>query len=350
MFRFCGPLLVVGGLVLLPGAIRKAAAADQPLDVKEGLWEITTTSHVASQLPPELLAKLSPEQRAQMLASMKAAQGKPVVQTSKACLQRENLVRGALIGEAPDCNKQVTSSGQKLELHFKCDALNQTSQFQRVNAESFTGTVQQNLTGPPASTINQTIAARWLGADCVGIRKQEATLQTIAAGANRDVLSFLPYVPPGAEGHFGPYFNYFWNGDNRAIPIVAYLGGFPGGPKGQAPQTYFHGTDGSFLYVTIPVGGGLCSTDSVYLKIDRKGAPTKIAKIPPGPSWRERPIRGSRLSVGWPPRTLYLTGGRDRIDLCFGHRSPGDAHYVRVGALHQQAGASHLRRGSNSCA
>jgi hypothetical protein len=69
-FRSCRPFPAIGYLVLLAAVMRQARATE-PLEIREGLWEITQTSHVASQLPAELLAKFPPEQRAQMLASLK---------------------------------------------------------------------------------------------------------------------------------------------------------------------------------------------------------------------------------------------------------------------------------------
>ena len=58
------------------------SAADKltPLNVKEGLWEITVTHSMTGMpnmpaIPPDALAKLPPEQRARMEAMMKGGSG-----------------------------------------------------------------------------------------------------------------------------------------------------------------------------------------------------------------------------------------------------------------------------------
>jgi hypothetical protein len=97
MFRSCRLFPAIGYVVPLAAVMRQARAAE-PLEIREGFWEITTTSRVASQLPAELLAKVPPERRAQMLASLKAAQPQATARTSRACLKRENIVSDTLIG------------------------------------------------------------------------------------------------------------------------------------------------------------------------------------------------------------------------------------------------------------
>src|SRR5882724_1490051 len=62
------------GLVCLSSAAVWAGGKFQPLDVKTGLWETTTTNTHSGEmpLPAELLDRLTPEQRARMEARMKA--------------------------------------------------------------------------------------------------------------------------------------------------------------------------------------------------------------------------------------------------------------------------------------
>jgi hypothetical protein len=72
---FVGTLIVSIGCAVVQGQTPKAGTPNklEPLNVKIGLWENTTTisSSGAVGIPPERLAKMSPEQR----ASGSSAQG-----------------------------------------------------------------------------------------------------------------------------------------------------------------------------------------------------------------------------------------------------------------------------------
>ena len=75
-FLFCGAAL--------------AADSVQPLDVKLGLWESTTTTEHsgAPPIPDEVLARLTPEQRAKIEERAKAsAQQGPKTTTRKNCVK-----------------------------------------------------------------------------------------------------------------------------------------------------------------------------------------------------------------------------------------------------------------------
>ncbi len=70
-------------------------AADKitPLNVKEGLWEITVTHSMSGMpampsIPPDALAKMPPEQRARIEAMMKGGASTDV---HKDCITKEKL-------------------------------------------------------------------------------------------------------------------------------------------------------------------------------------------------------------------------------------------------------------------
>ncbi|HTE88846.1 MAG TPA: hypothetical protein VK639_07845 [Terriglobales bacterium] len=65
---------ILAGLVMLSSVTVWAADKLQPLNVKTGLWETTTTRITSGEIPipAEMLARLTPEQRAKMEARMKA--------------------------------------------------------------------------------------------------------------------------------------------------------------------------------------------------------------------------------------------------------------------------------------
>lgn len=161
--------------------------------------------------------------------------------------------------------------------------------FDRIDSGNFKGSIEFIARAERSTTIVSTsIAAKRLRNSCYTAEevKQQIQARGIAVGANPTVLSFLPYITGGNEASFGRYFDYSWDGPNPKIPALSYKGGIPGGPPGynvHGPPIYFHGTDGTFLYVTIPVGiyHVLCDPDSRY-KVDKSGTPTKISKVPPG--------------------------------------------------------------------
>ncbi len=72
--------LVVVALFLFGGGAVAAQVATQkltPLQVKTGLWEVTTNTTRTRQMPmsPDLMARMTPEQRAKMEEGMKANAG-----------------------------------------------------------------------------------------------------------------------------------------------------------------------------------------------------------------------------------------------------------------------------------
>jgi hypothetical protein len=91
-----------------------AADKYQPLDVKTGLWEVSTTISTGGQLPipADLLEKLTPEQRARFEERMNAKSlqpAKPIV--SKNCLTQEQLDKGDSFTEnRKSCTHTIVSS------------------------------------------------------------------------------------------------------------------------------------------------------------------------------------------------------------------------------------------------
>src|SRR5690348_14518665 len=77
-----------------PQAGQPAGVKLQPMNVKPGLWETTTTITVAGEMPipAEVLNRLTPEQRARMEARMKAnSSGHTNTNTHKSCVTKEDL-------------------------------------------------------------------------------------------------------------------------------------------------------------------------------------------------------------------------------------------------------------------
>lgn len=160
-----GVLLVfaVGGL---------AAQKMEPLHIKPGLWEMTITSSGQIPIPPEALARLTPEQRAKFEERMKArAEGE--TKTHKECLTKEKLEKSMMFEhEHQDCTRSVnTSTGSKLDLHFTCDKkgtkVDVAVLMEALNSETVKGTT--HITGNGATnTFNMSSAflGKWVSAAC----------------------------------------------------------------------------------------------------------------------------------------------------------------------------------------
>ena len=106
-------ILVVTGL-FLPLACLSGERVN--MDVKLGLWEVTSTSTTSGmpELPPEMKAEMSqsqkrmnesmknmtPEQRAKVEEAMKALtkrQGQPMQHTSQVCMSKEKMEQGDMV-------------------------------------------------------------------------------------------------------------------------------------------------------------------------------------------------------------------------------------------------------------
>lgn len=162
------------GLALLAGA---AWAADtyHPLDVRPGMWENTMTIQMsgAPPIPPEVLARLTPEQKAMMEERMKARtqNAKPTV--TRHCLTKEDLAKPLDFGEMKGTCKRdfVTSSPSKQEIHLECEMSgmksNGTIIVEAIDSEHVK--VSSHITsgdGARAMKLDANGAGKWLSAGC----------------------------------------------------------------------------------------------------------------------------------------------------------------------------------------
>ena len=164
-------------LVFCSGAV--ADDSVQPLDVKTGLWETTlnTERTGALPIPPEVLARLTPEQRAKLEERMKASQA-PKATARKHCLTKDELNKPLSFGaDDKECHRTiVTSSSSKQEFQVECTkgGMKQHGTF-RVEAlsdESVKGAVQMTVTnGDKTMNMHSEFTARWIGPVCVDEKK-----------------------------------------------------------------------------------------------------------------------------------------------------------------------------------
>ncbi len=164
-----------GSLTLTLTLASLAASAAEPLNVKLGLWEMsTTTATSGSMIPPALLAQMSAEQRARIEAAMKQrAAGGSHTSSSKTCVTREDLLRGSVNAGKDEDQKNctyrvVTQTATRMETHFHCTgegAREGEMKMEAVSPEQLKGAIQVTT---PNGKVTVQLAGRWLGSSCAG--------------------------------------------------------------------------------------------------------------------------------------------------------------------------------------
>jgi hypothetical protein len=153
---------VAASLSLSVIAIAQAPA----LDVKMGLWEISSTTSLGGQLPDLDLSKVPPAQRAQMEAALKAATGAHVTNT---CMTREKFNKSNFMGDDdPGCKQTIsTNTRTSLDASFVCKDRTGQMHIDASSPTSFTGSVKgTNTEKGKTMTMNMTMIGKWLSADC----------------------------------------------------------------------------------------------------------------------------------------------------------------------------------------
>jgi hypothetical protein len=161
-------VLVVAALCTPVGTI-----AAERLNVKPGLWEITSVTEFSGvpPLPKELMDKLTPEQKAKMVAELKAESSKPSRDTDRECITEKDLDRPFGSADAKNCKQTIVSTTRtSQEARIVCDGETKGSGVLKVSTptpETMNGTLHLKTgEGPDAFIIKGTLGGRWLSADC----------------------------------------------------------------------------------------------------------------------------------------------------------------------------------------
>jgi len=160
-------------------------AADKitPLNIKEGLWEVTVTHSMTGMpampaIPPDALANMPPEQRARMEAAMKrSGMGGPATDVRKECITKEKLEKhSAFSDNRKDCTRTVVNStSRKLEIKLRCEekqtSIDSTLVLEAVSSDNVKGTMQ-SVTNANGRTMNMnfTFSSKYLGPDCGDVK------------------------------------------------------------------------------------------------------------------------------------------------------------------------------------
>jgi uncharacterized protein DUF3617 len=141
------------------------------LDVKMGLWEVTTAVDINGQMPGVDTSKMTPEQKARMEAAMQGLTGAHAV---KSCMTKEKFDRSNFMTmDQPGmtCKQTITTNTRTtLEASVVCTgAGSRTSQIHldALSSTSFKGYAKSsNAEQGRSMTVNVAMTGKWLGADC----------------------------------------------------------------------------------------------------------------------------------------------------------------------------------------
>ena len=166
-------------MIVFPSLTLWAADNITPLNVKEGLWEMTVTHSMSGMpatpnIPPDVLAKMPPEQRARVEAAMK---GGPSTDVRKECITREKLEKhSAFSNNRGDCTRTVVNStGSKLEVKIHCEekqaSTDGTLVLETAGSDHVKGTMQ-SATNANGHTMNMnfTFSSKYLGPACGDVK------------------------------------------------------------------------------------------------------------------------------------------------------------------------------------
>lgn len=155
-----------------------ATEKSQPLNVKIGLWQMTYTTErngvaVVQPIAPELLAKMTPEQRSRTEARLKARAARGLhIETKQFCLTEERLKDAVFDAQTNQtCERTaVTSTAKVQQFHEECNerGTKRTAEgrFEAVDSDTLKGMLKVKAEGNAAFTLSMEIAGRWIGTDC----------------------------------------------------------------------------------------------------------------------------------------------------------------------------------------
>jgi len=163
----------------LSAAVATAAMATT-IDVKPGLWEVTSQGETSGMppIPPQALAHMTPEQRAQVMAAMQGHMNQPNV--SRSCVTQKMIDRGMSFDRnrgGDHCTQTVTgSTSRSLDLKIVCTGeqhqdTHGTMHIEATSRETFSGSFDMVSTdGENRMTMKRTMNGKWLGSDCGDVK------------------------------------------------------------------------------------------------------------------------------------------------------------------------------------
>jgi hypothetical protein len=137
---------------------------------------MTMTTLVAGLQPPaEALAKMPPEQRANIEKALQARAGKPSTLVTQSCVTQQDLDQDRIIKSEHEeqCRKKVISkSASKIVIEQTCGAPSASTSTVVIEAktpESIAATMDLVQAGT-GGKVHVDIKGRWLGTSCAGVK------------------------------------------------------------------------------------------------------------------------------------------------------------------------------------
>jgi hypothetical protein len=154
------------------------ALAQAPvLDVKMGLWELSSTVNLGGEMPMIDTSKMTPEQKAQMDAAMKSMMGAHT-NTQKTCVTREKFNKSAfMMDDQPGTTcKQTVSTNTRSVLDAKVVCTGERAMTMQMHVDALSpttikGTMKSaNSEQGKTITMDATMTGKWLAADCGDVK------------------------------------------------------------------------------------------------------------------------------------------------------------------------------------
>ena len=159
-------------------AIALPLLAAERLGVNTGLWENTTTIHIAAPMPADF-ANLPAAQRTQMEEMMKQmGLGAPRTITGQSCITQKDLEGNAFGNSMEDAGqacdfKQVSATSKRQEYTFQCKGeqgdANGRMVIDAVSDTRVRGTMDATM---PTGRMDLKFEAAWKGADCGSVKPE----------------------------------------------------------------------------------------------------------------------------------------------------------------------------------
>ncbi|HTK98575.1 MAG TPA: DUF3617 family protein [Pseudomonadales bacterium] len=149
----------------------------EPLHIEPGLWEVAYSYSLQGQPPPSVLAKMTPERRAEMEKKWAERKGQTKTNTSRTCVTAEELAKGTAFENDDDAQKEGcrrtvnTQTAARWTVVEHCDT--DTGPSERNveiianGARAVTGSMNAvKGEGSAASGLNMTFTGKWVAKDC----------------------------------------------------------------------------------------------------------------------------------------------------------------------------------------
>jgi hypothetical protein len=172
MMRSLRPL---GTTAMIAGLTAALLAQGAPkIDVKMGLWEVTSTTSMTGNVPMPDTSKMTPQQAAAVQAAMSGMMG-PHTSTIKECLTKEKFDQGMLTDQKNCKTTITTNTATVLEVQMACDQGQGTMtgllHFEAPSPAVIAGTFKGTATmGAQTTNITGTYAGKWTSADCGSVK------------------------------------------------------------------------------------------------------------------------------------------------------------------------------------